>query len=71
MATGAAALTLSACAGSSVHRGAVPSLLPAAVDVAGASEALQSAWLGYTRSFITAGGRVMDPTKGGDTTSEG
>lgn len=31
----------------------------------------QKAWAGYTKTFIEPDGRVMDPTRGGVTTSEG
>jgi endo-1,4-beta-D-glucanase Y len=32
---------------------------------------LQATWEGYKRSFVTDAGRVADPSRGGDTTSEG
>jgi endo-1,4-beta-D-glucanase Y len=66
------ALLLAACGSSA------PSPAPGATGTLGAGAAsasdggiLETTWEGYKRSFITEAGRVADPGRGGDTTSEG
>jgi endoglucanase len=71
-----AALMLSACeSGAAVPSASrAGSLSPGAVSTVQSGEAqqvLQATWQSYTRTFISADGRVSDPTANDNTTSEG
>ena len=64
----ASSFLLACCATAPVAHATTPTASPLTAQI---RAVLQQAWAGYTKTFIEPDGRVIDPTRGGVTTSEG